>query len=70
MSTTATWDGIEAPREGADGTYTVSVEAVDGLGTARVELPLLVDATAPAVQVVSERRRGSASPSPRRSSCA
>ena len=37
-----------------DGTYTVAVEAVDGLGTARVELPLLVDATAPAVRVVSE----------------
>ena len=50
----ATWDGTKRLGKAADGTYTVSVEAVDGLGTARVELPLLVDATAPAVQVVSE----------------
>jgi flagellar hook assembly protein FlgD len=50
----ATWDGAKRLGKAADGTYTVSVEAVDGLGTARVELPLLVDGTAPAVQVVSE----------------
>jgi len=50
----ATWDGTKRLGKAADGTYTVSVEAVDGLGAARVELPLLVDATPPSVQVVSE----------------
>ena len=50
----ATWDGTKRLGKAADGTYTVAVEAVDGLGTARVELPLLVDGTAPVVQVVSD----------------
>ena len=50
----ASWDGTKRLGKAADGAYTVSVEAMDGLGTARVELPLLVDATAPVVQVVSD----------------
>jgi flagellar hook assembly protein FlgD len=50
----ATWDGTKRLGMAADGTYTLSVEAVHDLGTARVELPLLVDATPPLVQVVSD----------------
>jgi hypothetical protein len=47
------WDGTKRLGKAADGTYAVSVEAADGVGTARVELPLLVDATSPLVQIVS-----------------
>lgn len=47
------WDGTKRLGKAADGTYAIVVEALDGLGTARVELPLLVDATAPRLQVVS-----------------
>jgi flagellar hook assembly protein FlgD len=50
----ATWDGTKRLGKAADGTYTLTVEAAHDLGTARVELPLLVDATAPLVQVVSD----------------
>jgi hypothetical protein len=50
----ATWDGAKRLGKATDGVYTVSVEAVDGVGIARVELPLLVDATSPVVKVVSE----------------
>ena len=48
------WNGTKRLGKATDGTYTVVVEAADGLGTARVELPLLVDATAPVVRVASE----------------
>jgi hypothetical protein len=48
------WDGSKRIGKAADGDYTVVVEALDGIGTARVELPLLVDATAPKVRVVSD----------------
>jgi flagellar hook assembly protein FlgD len=50
----ASWDGTKRLGKAGDGTYTISVEAVDAVGTASVVLPLLVDATAPSVQVVSE----------------
>ncbi len=49
-----TWDGTKRLGKAADGTYSVSVEAVGELGTAGVELPLLVDAHAPVVSVVSD----------------
>jgi hypothetical protein len=48
------WDGTKRLGKATDGTYTVSVEASDGVTTARVELPLLVDGTPPAVHVVSD----------------
>jgi hypothetical protein len=52
---TVTWDGRKRLGRAREGAYTVSVEAVDVLGgTATVELPLLVDATAPVVRVVSD----------------
>ncbi len=49
----ATWDGSKRLGRAIDGTYTVSVEATDGVGTSRVELPLVLDATAPRLSVVS-----------------
>ncbi|HET9242266.1 MAG TPA: N-acetylmuramoyl-L-alanine amidase, partial [Gaiella sp.] len=49
----ASWDGSKRLGRAADGEYTVAVEATDGLVTARVELPLLVDATAPRLRLVS-----------------
>jgi hypothetical protein len=49
----ASWDGTKRLGRAADGAYTLSIEAVGATGTARVELPLLVDATAPRVRVVS-----------------
>jgi hypothetical protein len=48
------WDGSKRLGKAADGDYTVVVEAIEGNGTARVELPLLVDATAPKVRVVAD----------------
>jgi hypothetical protein len=47
------WDGRKRLGKALDGTYVVSVEATDGLATARVELPFLLDATAPTVRIVS-----------------
>ncbi len=50
---TATWDGSKRIGRARDGDYVVSVESVDAVGTVRVELPVLLDRTAPVVQVVS-----------------
>jgi flagellar hook assembly protein FlgD len=50
---TVTWDGTKRIGTARDGAYVVSVEAVDAVGTATVELPFLLDATAPRVRVVS-----------------
>ena len=47
------WDGRKRLGKALDGTYVVSVEATDGLATATLELPFLLDGTAPAVRVVS-----------------
>ena len=49
----ATWDGSKRLGRARDGDYTVSVESVDAVGTARVELPVLLDRTPPVVRVVS-----------------
>jgi flagellar hook assembly protein FlgD len=52
---TVTWDGTKRFGTAREGAYTVAIEAVDALGrTAKVELPLLLDATAPVVGVVSD----------------
>jgi len=48
-----TWDGSKRIGKAQDGAYTASVEAVDAIGTATVELPFVLDATAPTVRVVS-----------------
>jgi hypothetical protein len=48
-----TWDGSKRLGKALDGSYVVSVEAVDAVGAATVELPFLLDATAPTVRVVS-----------------
>jgi flagellar hook assembly protein FlgD len=48
-----TWDGRKRLGKAREGAYTVIVEAADGLATAKVELPFLLDATAPVVRVVS-----------------
>jgi hypothetical protein len=48
-----TWDGKKRLGQARDGEHTVAVEAVDAVSTARVELPFLLDATAPIVRVVS-----------------
>jgi len=50
---TVTWDGSKRIGTARDGAYVVSVEAVDAVGTATVELPFLLDATPPVVRVVS-----------------
>jgi hypothetical protein len=48
-----TWDATKRLGKARDGEHTVVVEAVDGVGTTRVELPFLLDATTPVVRVVS-----------------
>ena len=50
-----TWDGTKRLGKAGDGSYVAAVEAVsaDGTATARVELPFLLDGTAPTVRVVS-----------------
>ena len=50
-----TWDGTKRLGRAGDGSYVAAVEAVsaDGTSTARVELPFLLDGTAPVVRVVS-----------------
>ena len=48
-----TWDGTKRIGKALDGAYAVSVEAVDAIGAARVELPLILDATPPKLRVVS-----------------
>jgi flagellar hook assembly protein FlgD len=52
-SQTVTWDGSKRIGKAQDGTYSASVEAVDAVGTATVELSFVLDATAPTVRVVS-----------------
>jgi flagellar hook assembly protein FlgD len=47
------WDGTKRLGKAGDGEYRVVVEALDVLGTTRVELPLLLDGTAPRLQLVS-----------------
>jgi hypothetical protein len=47
------WDGRKRLGKALDGVYAVSVEATDGVATARIDLPFLLDATAPTVRVVS-----------------
>ena len=50
---TAAWDGTKRIGRARDGAYVVSVESVDQVGTARVELPVVLDRTAPVVRIVS-----------------
>ncbi len=52
-SQAVTWDGSKRVGSARDGAYVVSVEMADAVGTATVELPFLLDATAPTVRVVS-----------------
>jgi hypothetical protein len=52
-SQTVTWDGSKRIGKARDGAYAVAVEVVDAVGTAIVQLPFLLDATAPSVRVVS-----------------
>jgi len=47
------WDGTKRLGKARDGSYTISVEASDGVLATRAELPFLLDATAPTVRVVS-----------------
>jgi hypothetical protein len=47
------WDGTKRVGRARDGSYVVSVEAVDAVGTTRVQLPVVVDRAAPVVRVVS-----------------
>lgn len=48
-----TWDGTKRLGKARDGAYVAVVEAAGSVSTARVELPFLLDATAPEVRVVS-----------------
>jgi N-acetylmuramoyl-L-alanine amidase-like protein len=50
---TVTWDGMKRIGRARDGAYVVSVESADAVGTVRVELPVLLDRTAPVVRVAS-----------------
>jgi hypothetical protein len=52
-SQTVTWDGSKRVGKALDGPYVASIEAVDATGTATVELPFVLDATAPVVRVLS-----------------
>ena len=47
------WDGRKRLGKAQEGAYVASVEAVDAIGTARVDVPFVLDATAPTVRVVS-----------------
>ena len=47
------WDGKKRLGKAREGTYVASIEAADEVGTSRVELPFLLDATAPTVRVVA-----------------
>ena len=47
------WDGRKRLGKALEGAYVVSVEAVDAIGTSRVDLPFVLDVTAPTVRVVS-----------------
>ena len=47
------WDGTKRIGRALDGVYAVVVEALDLVGTARAEVPLVVDATAPRLRVLS-----------------
>jgi len=52
-SQVVTWDGRKRLGKARDGSYVVSVEAVDAIGTATVGLPFVLDTTPPVVRVVS-----------------
>ncbi len=47
------WDGAKRLGRARDGDYVVSVDAVDAIATAHVELPFVLDRTAPVVRVAS-----------------
>jgi len=53
VAQTVTWDGAKRIGKARDGEYVVTVDAVDAVGTARVELPFVLDGTAPTIHVVS-----------------
>ncbi len=48
-----TWDGRKRIGTALDGSYVASVEVVDAVGSATVDVPFSLDATAPTVRVVS-----------------
>jgi hypothetical protein len=50
---TVTWNGRKRLGKAREGSYVVAVEAIDAVGTAKVELPFVLDATAPTVRAVS-----------------
>ena len=50
---TVAWDGSKRLGRALDGDYVLVVEVSDAVGTSTVELPFLLDGTAPAVRVVS-----------------
>jgi hypothetical protein len=52
-SQVVTWDGRKRLGKARDGGYTASVEAVDTLGAATVDLPFVLDGTPPVVRLVS-----------------
>ncbi len=52
-SQVVTWDGSKRIGRALDGSYVASVEVVDAIGSSTVEVPFLLDATAPTVRVVS-----------------
>jgi hypothetical protein len=47
------WDGKKRLGKAQEGAYVASVEAVDAIGTARADVPFLLDATSPTIRVVS-----------------
>jgi hypothetical protein len=47
------WDGSKRVGKARDGEYVVSIEATDGIGRSHVELPVVLDRTAPVVRLVS-----------------
>jgi hypothetical protein len=47
------WDGRKRIGRARDGDYVVSVEATDTVGTARAELPVVLDRMAPIVRLLS-----------------
>jgi len=52
-SQVVTWDGRKRLGPARDGSYVAAVEVADAVGTATVEIPFVLDATAPGVRVVS-----------------
>ena len=52
-SQVVTWDGRKRLGPARDGSYVAAVEVVDAVGAATIEIPFVLDATAPGVRVVS-----------------